>query len=205
MNNSARRLIWTVTIVCALGAADLLAPSISNARADAASATTPVGLNSCSLSTLGQPFVRWLDYASYELTPGGDFESSAWTLTGGAKLVAGSEPYAVTGAPGTYSLSLPAGSSAESPLTCVDAAYPSIRFLIAGVGSVAAKVVDGSSVIPAGAVTAGGPWMPTPVMLTGSELLGASSDGTAQVSVVLTGVSGSPLVDDVFVDPWSRG
>jgi hypothetical protein len=43
------------------------------------------------------------------------------------------------------------------------------------------------------------------VMLTNSAVMAASSGGTAQLSVTLTGISGSPRIDDVFVDPWSRG
>ena len=205
MSNSARRLIWTVSVMCALGAADLLAPSISNARANAVSATSSPGLNTCSPSTVSQPFAPWLDYFDYELVPGGDFESSTWTLTGGAKLVQGSEPYAVTGTLGSSALSLPAGSSAQSPLVCVDTTYPVIRFFIAGTGSVAVNLVDGSSTVPAGTAVAGGDWAPTPVMLTNSAAVAAVSGGTAQVSVALTGVSGNPQIDDVFVDPWSRG
>jgi hypothetical protein len=198
-------LIWTVSVVCTLGAADLLAAKIADARAGAVGAPSSVGINSCSLSALSQPFAPWLDYAEYELAPGGDFESTLWTLTGGATLVAGSEPYAVTGTLGSSSLSLPSGSSAKSPVTCVGVTDPSIRFFIAGTGSVAVNLVDGSSVVPAGVALAGGQWAPTPVMLTNSEVLGASSGGTAQVSVAFTGLTGHPRVDDVFVDPWSRG
>lgn len=205
MNNSTRRLIWTVAVVCSLGAADLLAPSISIARANAVTATPAVGLNTCALPGLSQPFAPWLDYASYELVPGGDFESSTWSLTGGAQLVAGSEPYAVTGTLGASSLALPAGSSAQSPPTCVDTTHPSVRFFVSGKGSVAVNVVDGSTVVPAGVVIAGGDWAPTPVMLTSAPVLAASSGGSTQVSVAFTGLSGSPRVDDVFVDPWSRG
>jgi hypothetical protein len=146
-----------------------------------------------------------LDYAQYELVPGGDFETSTWSLAGGATRVAGSEPYAVTGTLGSSSLSLPAGSSAQSPLACVGVSDPSIRFLIAGVGAVKVDVVAGSKVIPAGVAVAGGPWTPTPVLVTNSPVLAASSGGTAQVSIAFTSLSGSPLVDDVFVDPWSRG
>lgn len=205
MVNSPRRLIAIVSVVCSLGAAGLLAPVISDAQANAVGAAPSADLNACNLSALSQPFARWLDFAYYELVPGGDFESSTWTLTDGAKLVAGSEPYAATGTVGSSSLSLPGGSSAQSPLTCVDAAHPSIRFFIAGNGSVAVKVVDGNSVIPVGVVVAEGEWMPTPVMLTSSGVLGAQSGDTAQMSVTLTGISGSPRIDDVFIDPWSRG
>lgn len=202
MSNTARRFTWSVSIACTFG---LLAPSISHASSNAAGATSPVGLNSCNVGALSQPFARWLDYAEYELAPGGDFESSAWTLTGGAELVPGSEPYAATGTLGSSSLSLPQGSSAQSPATCVEATYPSIRFFIAGQGSVSVSVVENGSVVPAGVVAAAGGWEPTPVTLTNSEVMAASSGGTAQVSLVFTGLSGSPQVDDVFVDPWSRG
>jgi hypothetical protein len=205
MINSARRLIGTVTVVGALGAANLLAPSISKAQAGAVSPTPGVGLNTCNRSPVSQPFAPWLDFADYALVPGGDFESSTWTLTSGANLVAGSEPYAATGTLGSSSLSLPSGSSAQSPLTCVDATHPSIRFFIAGTGSVAVNVVNGSSVIPAGVAVAYGDWKPTPVMLTSAAVLDATPDGTAQISVTLTGLTGSPRVDDVFIDPWSRG
>lgn len=205
MTNSARRLIRTVSVACTLGSTALLAPIVSEAQANVVNPTSLVNLNTCNLSALSQPFARWLDFAHYELAPGGDFESSTWTLTGEAKLVAGSEPYAATGALGSSSLSLPAGSSAQSPVTCVDAAYPSIRFFIAGEGLVAVNIVDGSLVIPAGVAVAGGEWSPTPVMLTLSAVLGAMSGGTPQVSLTFTALSGSPRIDDVFIDPWSRG
>jgi len=204
MINSARRLFTTVSVACTLGATALLAPIVSDAQANVVDPTSLVNLNPCNLSALSQPFAPWLDFAQYELAPGGDFESSTWSLTGGAELVAGSEPYAATGTLGSSSLSLPAGSSGQSPLTCVDAAYPSIRFFIAGQGSVAVNVVDGSTVIPAGIAVAGGEWSPTPVMLTLSAVLGALSGGTAQVSVSFTGLSGSPRIDDVFIDPWAH-
>jgi hypothetical protein len=205
MRNSARRLIWTVSVVCILGAADLLAPSISVASVATGGSTPPIGVNTCSLPPLSQPFAPWLDYAQYELAPGGDFESSTWNLAEGASPAPGSDPYAVTGSLGSSSLSLLAGSSAQSPVTCVDATHPSIRFFMAGTGSVEVSLVAGNSVVPAGVAVAGGQWAPTPVMLTTSAVLGASSGGTAEVSVAFTGLSGSPRVDDVFVDPWSRG
>lgn len=205
MIKSARRSIRIVSIACAFGATALVAPIVSAAQANVANPTSLVNLDACSLSALSRPFAPWLDFAKYELAPGGDFESATWTLTGGASVVAGSEPYAATGTLGSSSLSLPAGSSTQSPLTCVDASHPSIRFFIAGTGSVAVTVVDGSLVIPAGVAVAGGGWSPTPVMLTSSAVLGALSGGTAQVSVIVTSLSGSPRIDDVFIDPWARG
>ena len=205
MSNSARRFIRTVSIACTLGATALLAPIVSGAQANVVSPTSLASLNACKITKVSRPFAPWLDFAKYELAPGGDFESSTWTLTSGAEVVAGSEPYGATGTVGSSSLSLRAGSSAQSPLTCVDATHPSIRFFISGQGSVVVNVVDGNSVIPAGVAVAGGKWSPTPVMLTTSAVLSALSGGTAQVSLTLTARSGSPQVDDVFIDPWGRG
>jgi hypothetical protein len=190
---SAHRLIRTVSLACTLGVAALLGLIVSGAQAKVVDPPSLVNLNTCNVSALSQPFARWLDFAHYELAPGGDFERSTC------------EPYAATGTRGSSSLSLPAGSSAQSPLTCVDAAYPSIRFFIAGHGTVAVSVVDGSSVIPAGVAIAWLFWWPTLMMPTSAPVLGALSGGTAQVSLRFTGLSGSPRIDDVFIDPWGRG
>ena len=126
-------------------------------------------------------------------------------MSGRAHRVRGSEPYAATGALGSWSLALPAGSSARSPSTCVDAAYPTVRFFIGGTGSVLVTIVNGNLEIPGGVAVGGFSWLPTPVMLTSAAVLAATSDGVAQVSVRLTALSGEPEVDDVHIDPWNRG
>jgi hypothetical protein len=169
------------------------------ARAD------PINLNPCNGAPLSQPFAPWVDPAWYELAPGGDFETSTWTLSGRAQLVSGSEPYAATGTLGSWSLKLPAGSSAESPVTCVDAAYPSVRFFIVGTGTVVVSIVADGVAIPAGVAVAGPAWEPTPVMITSSAVLAALSGGTAQVSLQIQALTGHPQIDDVFIDPWCRG
>jgi hypothetical protein len=186
-------------MVMVLVGAETVAVPGSVAQAD------PINLNPCNDAPLTQPFAAWGDPAWYELAPGGDFESKGWALRTGAHRLAGSEPYAAAGGLGSWSLALPAGSSAQSPTTCVDAAYPSVRFFIAGSGSVAVSVVDGNLTIPAGVAVSAGQWLPTPVMLTSSAVLATTSSGVAQVSLRLTAQSGDPRVDDVFVDPWNRG
>jgi hypothetical protein len=187
----------TATVAVAMGAG--LAFQAPVARADLISLTT------CNGSALSQPFAMWGDLASYELAPGGDFEKPAWTLHGAAQRVSGSEPYAATGTLGDWSLRLPAGSSAQSPPTCVDAAYPTVRFFIAGTGAVAVGLVQGGLEIPAGIAVAGGTWLPTPVIVTSSAVLATTSDGVAHVSLRLTSLFGDPQVDDIFIDPWNRG
>jgi hypothetical protein len=169
-----------------------------------------VSTAACNEATLSQPFLRWQDASSYELIPGGDFEGTlaGWSLSGGARRVAGSEPYGATGSVGSYSLELPAGASAQSPFTCVDAAYPTFRFLARNdtlLSTVLVQVVyqtpGGVLALPLGAVALSGSWQPTLPMLTGSVVLGALSGGTAQVALRFTAEVGPSQIDDVFVDP----
>ena len=196
-----RHLIRILSAVVVLGVVDVIAFPVLAARANL------VNFAACNTSHLSHPFAPWGDLAPYELAPRGDFESGTWTSVGGAKLVAGSEPYAATGTLGSWSVVLSAGSSVQSPATCVDAGYPTIRFFIAGTGLLAVSVVAGGLVIPAGVAVAGGAWRPTPVIVIDvhSLVLAATSGGTAQISLRLTALIGAPQVDDVFVDPWNRG
>lgn len=193
-----RRLVAGLSTIVALAAFGTVLLPAAAAQADI------IDLSACNLSPLSQPFTPWLDPASYELAPGGDFESESWSLTGRAARVPGSEPFAATGTRGAWSLSLPAGATAQSPATCVDAAYPTVRFFLSGTGLVAVSVVYGNVVLPAGVAVAAGGWSPSPVSLTSSALVGLASDGSAQVSLRLTSLLGDVRVDDVFVDPWNR-
>jgi hypothetical protein len=198
VSSPLRRLLGGVSITVTLAAAAAIVLPVGSAQADL------INLSACNLSPLSQPFAPWLDPASYELAPGGDFESSSWTLSGGAALAPGSEPFAATGALGDSSLSLPAGASAQSPATCVDAAYPTIRFFTSGTGLVAVSVVYGNVTLPAGVAVASGGWSPSLQALTSSAVVAATADGSAPVSVRLTTLLGNVRVDDVFVDPWNR-
>ena len=194
---------------CALAFASLLVGACSPASASAALIST----GACNESALSQPFLRWADASTYELVPGGDFEGSleAWSLSAGARRVAGSEPYGATGSVGSYSLELADGASAQSPFTCVDAAYPSFRFFAHNDGLLATLLVQvvyetpvGTVVLPIGAVAASETWQPTLPMLTGSVVAGALSGGTAQVALRFTALTGASQIDDVFVDPHMR-
>lgn len=65
-----------------------------------------------------QLFAPWQDAANYLLAPNGSFEfgSTGWSLSGGAGIVNGNEPFLPTG---THSLALPSGSTATSPTVCL--------------------------------------------------------------------------------------
>jgi hypothetical protein len=177
----------------------------------AASAHAAVVANStCSGAALTQPFQRWGDANSYELVPGGNFAGSlsGWTLSGGARTVSGGAPYGVTGSAGP-SLSLPAGASAQTPLVCVNAAYPTFRFFARNGGLLSTVLVQvvyrtpvGLTVVaPVGVVALSASWQPTAPMLTGGSLESAMSGGTAQIALRFTALTGTGQIDDVYVDP----
>jgi hypothetical protein len=193
-----------------LGVASAIATSaLSAGPAQAAIVST----GACNENALTQPFLRWGDSNLYELAAGGSFEGSVsgWTLSGGAQQATGSEPYAATGSLGKYSLTLPAGASVQSPFTCVNVSYPSFRFFARNNGlfstllvQVVYKTPVGYATAPIGIVAPGAEWQPTLPMLTGSIVGGVLSNGTGQVALRFTALTGSSSIDDVFIDPRMR-
>jgi hypothetical protein len=174
-----------------------------------------INTDPCDNATLTHPFAAWGDSNSYKLVPGGDFEGSlsGWTLSGGAKRVAGSEPFGATGRVGASSLYLPAGASVQSPYTCVDFAYPTFRFFGVNHGllsTVAVSIVYkepllGPVAVPVGVVALNGTWAPSLQMLTASAVQGVVNGlligTTPQVALRFTALTGSSQIDDVFIDP----
>jgi hypothetical protein len=183
---------------------------LSGGTADAAVISTAA----CDNSTLTQPFAQWGDTSQYKQVPGGTFEggSAGWTFSHGASIVAGSEPYGASGSVGKSSLNLPAGASAQTPFTCVNAAYPTFRFFGRNDGLLSTVVVSvvyklpllGDVAVPVGVTALSGNWQPTLPMLTASAVTGLLSGGTAQVAVKFTALTGTSQIDDVFVDPRMR-
>jgi hypothetical protein len=170
-----------------------------------------IATDACDNSALTQPFAPWGDTSPYKLVPGGTFEKGtpSWTLSGGAKIVAGSEPFGATGSVGSSSVSIPAGGSAQSPFTCVDAAYPTFRFFARNNGLLSTVLVSvvyrlpllGPVAVPVGTVLLSENWAPSLPMLTASVVTGILSGGTAQVALRFTALTGGSQIDDVFVDP----
>lgn len=185
------------------------AACISTTSAQAALLST----GTCSEATLTQPFARWGDTNLYELVPQGDFESAPtqWTLSAGASRASGSDSTDATGVAGSYSLALPAGSSAQSPYLCVNASYPTFRLFARSsvlLSTIAVAVVYktplGVIALPLGAIAPGGSWQPTQPMLTGSVVAGLLTGGTAQAALRFTALTGSSQIDDVYIDPRMR-
>jgi hypothetical protein len=181
----------------------------ATASADLGSLLTPVALLTgkaapCTGRVLSQPFARWNDTASYFPAPGGSFEGGAagWTLTGGAAVQTGGNPFLSGGS----SLSLPAGSSATSPAICVDLGSPTVRaFSSVQSGYVAVSVTVSGLTLPIGAITSRGSWQPTPSFIMLTNTLGIlSPTGTVNASFRFTSVGGAARLDDVYVDPYRR-
>jgi hypothetical protein len=144
--------------------------------------------------------------------PDGGFESggSGWTFTGGAKVIAGNEPFFIRGRGDGRSLLLPPGSSATTPPMCISLLSSKMRFVVGGGAGSTVKV----QVLYRGAVSsllglfdggtarASGKWAPSPEV---GMLGGVLPLLTQSVQFRLVETSGSTDVDDVFLDPWKLG
>lgn len=180
----------------------------------AAAAPAQAAALSCPAEPTQRVFERWYDPAHYVLVPGGDFEAAGWTLTGGAERVPGNEPWRVGGADDATALHLPAAATATSPPVCVAVDRPTLRFFARHQGSALGRVwvtalvptLLGELRVPLGVVTdSGDGWAPTPPTLTLVNLLTVLG-GPGDVRFELTaGVGSDWLVDDVYLDPYSKG
>jgi hypothetical protein len=168
------------------------------------------------------PFMRFLDPLPYVLAPDGGFEAGAagWQLSGGARVVLGNEPFALSG-PGTKSLQIPAGGSATSPPMCVGLVLPIVRFVATGGTLLSTLKVEAVWKDGAGRERSlellpfvlGGTrsWVPTlPLLQLGGVLDALTLNGlTTEMSFRFTpraGLFGSGTwkIDDVYVDPWKN-
>ena len=202
---SIRRLLATALL--AFGAA--AAPTAS--AAGIGDLLTPVALVTggsapCTGRVLSEPFAPWNDSNDYFLVPGGSFEGGAtgWSLTGGAAVKPGGDPFVARSA--GSSLALPANASATTPWVCVDLGSPTLRFFATGrTGMVAVSVVTGKLALPVTTIYPGGSWQPTPPFLFFTNLLSVlSPTGTTAVAFRFTSVGGATQIDDVYVDPYRR-
>jgi hypothetical protein len=183
--------------------------------APAQAATLVASDTNCSTSSLSQPFLPWADVAEYELAPGGNFEAGApaWTLSGGARVVSGNESFYVDSASDSQSLSLPAGSSATSPTTCVGIENPDLRLFAVNSGdpsstlavSVNYETLLGPASTQIGTVTSTGTWEPSAQMPLLVNLLPLLPNNETPVSFTVTPQgAGNWQIDDVYIDPWGQ-
>jgi hypothetical protein len=166
----------------------------------------------CNDGALTQPFARYGDNASYKTV--GTFEAgtAGWTLTGGAKVVAGNETAYVNASRDSHSLSLPVGSTATTPPVCVGLAEPTLRFFAKRDSGLLSSVVVTVQVqtslgvwvpLPLG-VDLSGAWQPSGKMLILANLLPLLPPDRTAVRFTFAPLLGSYQIDDVFVDPLHR-
>ena len=160
----------------------------------------------------GEPaavFAPWHDNSLYLLAPDGGLEAggAGWKLTGDARVVSGGDPFALGGSSSKRALSLPNGSSATSPLTCIAKGMPTFRLTARNTGAAKARLLvtvvygaGGKRVSkPAGEVTAGRAWSPIRQL---SLKLGQVGTATS-VSFRFTplGSGGRWKIDSLYIDP----
>lgn len=169
--------------------------------------------NNCPTSGT-QVFSPWGDSRHYYSAPNGGLESGAngWSLSG-ASVVSGNQPYFASG---THSLSLPSGSRAVSPATCIGPYALSLRMFGSDNGATDGGLhvrvlwygllnrllgsTDYNTFAP------GGSWSPTDSVSSSGgfnlllPLLGSTS---ARIELTPLGSGSAWKVDDVFVDPWA--
>ncbi len=196
-------------LITALAAIAAAAGAIAPAAEGGLIATAPP--SGCDPQA-SQPFAPWGDNANYLLMPGGSFERGQpqWSLSGGAYVGPGNEPFRVERDHGTRSLYLPAGATAISPTGCFEFGDWHARFFVRGSGPTTARlkvdvlvesllgvltVVDGGSVAPSGE------WRPSPRI--GMLVCNVTAlAGTKAVALRFRAMNGNFQVDDVYIDPW---
>jgi len=174
---------------------------------------------SCDDQSLSKPFTPWLDFAHYTPVAGGDFESSAagWSLSGGASVANGNEPFQVSGPGDASSLAIPSGGSATSPTICVGIEHPTVRFFakrnsggLLGLSTLRVDVLfdnelGHTSSLPIGVVTGSSNWLPTLPMTVVANLLALLPGEHTPVAFRFTPMLGGHWsIDDVQVDPYMR-
>ena len=170
----------------------------------------------CSPKPASQVFARWGDSSQYNLAPGGSFEAgaAAWSLSGGASIVTGNEPWKVAGSGHTRSLELPPGASATSPTICVGLEHPTIRFFAknntALLSTLSVEVITETSLgltlpVPVGVMLPSGQWKPGPKFVVVANLLPLLPGEHTPVRFRVTSIgTGTWSVDDFYVDPRCR-
>lgn len=200
-----KRVMGT-TAVLAVAVASALAFGTAKSQAGLIS-----GLLGCSGQTYTQPFAQWGDSSSYWLATGGSFEgTNSWTLSGGAQIVTGNEPFYLNSKRDSHSLVLPPGSSATTPAMCLGALSPKMRLVgLASDGSgvhvdVYARGLLGLVQLPVSAnLDLSSSWAPSgQVVLLLQNVLALTNLGTTTVYFRFSPIGSATVqMDDFYIDP----
>ena len=154
-------------------------------------------------------FAPWHDNSLYLLAPDGGFEAggAGWKLSGGANVVSGGDPFALGGSLSKRALSLPSGSSATSPATCIAKGMPTLRLTGRNTGAAKSRLLvtvvygaGGKRVSKrAGVVTAGRAWSPIKQLSLKLGQVGRATSASFRFTP-LDG-NGRWQVDSLYIDP----
>ena len=205
-----RRFSWLARI---LAAGSLTVVALGTGAGTAVAYGTPLPCASRSEATV---FAPWGDTATYFRVSNGGFEngSASWSLSGGATVVDGNEPYRVGGRSDGHSLRIPPGGAAESRTLCVSRGEDTVRFFVYNphvsgsilhvdavavnpdTGAVGYSAFDVNGDVPSS------PWAPTMKLMIPKEA--GSSSGTESLTLYFTlrGTQATWAIDDVYIDPF---
>jgi hypothetical protein len=170
----------------------------------------------CKSPKLEQPFAQFGDDGTYSLAPDGGLEQGGddWSLSGGAAVVRGNEPFAVRKDNDKRSLDLPAGSAGATDVFCVAERHTHARLFATRTGgsplatlNVTAVVVgaDGTTTTHQLASVTGDEWAPTDFVALASQLPELTATHAVDVELRFAPSGNSSWrIDDVYVDPPVR-
>lgn len=160
-----------------------------------------------SCGSTSSPFTQWGDSGQYYFPANAGFESGSdgWTLSGGATVVSGNEPWFVHGTSDSHSLQIPNGGTATTTI-CINQLSPELRFFAIGKGA-KIKVSLNATSGPKAAKLDGGKWTSTgnwnvspPISTVVSSATSTATSNSVQVTFSVSG--GTAQIDDLYVDPF---
>lgn len=170
----------------------------------------------CPPETLERPFTAWGDDANYVLVGDGGFEEGAkgWRLSR-ASVVDGNQSLSKRAPDDAHALRLGPGGVAKSPDVCVGLRHPTLRFFARNTGSPLSVIVVEVVVttilglrigLPVGVVASfRDGWSPSLRMPVVANLLALGGRTRVALRFTAVGPWSSWEIDDVYVDPYSKG
>ena len=162
-----------------------------------------------------QPFAPWGDRASYTLAGGGAFEDAlSWTVQGTPTLALENDPFQL-GGPGATSVRLTGRQAITSPVLCVSADHPYLRFVGRARDRYTRLVLEvlwsdkgvyKEKVLEEHPADLWQRWAPSKIVPLGGALpTGSGELHEIRLRFKLKDGVGDWLVDDLFIDPVKRG
>jgi hypothetical protein len=198
-----KRIVARASTVLAAAIAILAVPAVASAA--------------CPNTPTTKAFQSFGDSANYSLAPNGAFETgtSGWTLSG-ASTATGNESYKVHGAADAKSLVINPTGTAVSPAFCVSVDHPTFRFFLRRTsgtwGSLGVRLrwrdtTGHTNDTTVASIDQPGAWKATQPLKLASTLPLWQSGQTLSVQIVFDpeDFGGAFAIDDVYIDPYTRG